>query len=227
MAVRGRKSIEQHIPITDPTKPDVVDIPNIAMRRVVIPIRGISPLVVHAWSEKAIRQMLDKQTSAAKLKKPPKDPNADFEAAKYKDPDGKDCLKPCFFKNAIVSAARFVDGVTMTAMKMSFFVKGDENDNLPLKFSKCEMHRGMVRNESGVADIRFRPMYHNWSTSIEIHYFANELTLSQVILLVRQSGLRVGLCEGRPEKSSLNWGRFDVDMAALKGAKIISESVAA
>jgi hypothetical protein len=215
------------IPATDPQVPEFIQIPNIAMRHVSVPIRGLGPLVVHAWSEKSIRQMLEKQTSAARMKKPPKDPVADFEAAKYKDENGKDCLKPCFFKNAIVSAARFVDGVTMTAMKMSFFVKGDEHDNLPLKFAKCEMHRAMVRNESGVADIRFRPMYHDWRTEITIHYFANELTLSQVILLVRQAGLRVGLCEGRPEKSSLNWGRFDVDMAALKGAKITSESVAA
>lgn len=209
------------------TKPEIIELPVIQERRVSVPIKGLSPLVVHNWDEKSIIQMLDKQMGKARVAKPHKDPEACFEAAKYKDSSGKDCLRSEFFKNAFVSAARFVEGVTMTAMKMSLFVEGDELGNLPLEYEKVENCRKMVRNDSGVADIRFRPMYHHWSTELVVRYYAADLSLSQVVLLIRQAGLRVGICEARPEKSALCWGRFDIDFAALEGRRITSESVAA
>jgi hypothetical protein len=47
---------------------------------------GDSPLIVHAWSEKAKRQMLDKQMKKATKAKEAKDPQADYEACFYRTP---------------------------------------------------------------------------------------------------------------------------------------------
>lgn len=222
---KGRgKAKKEEPPKRDPRAPEVlelVQLPQLNIKNVTIPIVGVTPLVVNGWSAKAIQMMRDAQMGAARAKKAPKDPHACFEGAKYKDAKGNDCLKACFFKAAMVAAGRFLDGTNMTLLRMSVFVKGDL---LPFEFDECIMHEGMVRNATGVADIRYRPMYSNWRVSFDVEYFANDLSLSQVVELVRQAGMRVGICEGRPEKSpTLGWGRFDIDFERLRGGKIKSE----
>lgn len=208
----------------DPTAPERVELPPVHIKRVTIPVRGITPLVVNQWSEKAKQAMRDAQQKKARSKKEAKDPQACFEGAKYIDPKtGEDCVRARFFKAAMVAAGRFVDGVNMTQLRMSIFVEGDV---LPLEFDECIMDESMVRNANGVADIRYRPMYTNWATEFTIQYHANDLTLSQVILLVREAGQRVGICEGRPEKSAtLDWGRFDIDMKRVAGKHFESRSI--
>src|SRR3546814_14019556 len=49
---------------------------------------GDSPLIVHAWSEKAKKMMLDKQMKKATKAKEAKDPQADYEACFYRTPTG-------------------------------------------------------------------------------------------------------------------------------------------
>ena len=46
-----------------------VEVKEFSIRQVVIPIVGISPLVVHAWSEKSKKMIADKQAGKAKNKK--------------------------------------------------------------------------------------------------------------------------------------------------------------
>ncbi len=42
-----------------------VEIPDIEVRAISLPIHGTTPLIVHKWSEKAKRQMLDAQMKRA------------------------------------------------------------------------------------------------------------------------------------------------------------------
>jgi hypothetical protein len=215
-----KKTTLKALPPVDYSKPQKVEIPAIGLHRVRIPIAGTSDLVTHGWNGKVIREMEAKQQGHAKLKKAPKVPEECFEAAKYKDANGNDCIKAKFFKAAMVGAGRFMDGLNMRQLKMSLFVDGDD---LPLEFESCEMRQDMVRLSTGVADIRYRPGYKNWKTEIVIEYPPSEISLSQILTLVRLAGQRVGICEGRPEKSAtLQWGRFDIDMERA-GTTIASE----
>ena len=73
------------------TKVDTPAIIEIAPRQIEVAellIIGDSPLVVHRWSEKARKQIEDNQAKKAKSgKKEPRDPKADFNAARYVRPD--------------------------------------------------------------------------------------------------------------------------------------------
>ena len=51
------------------TQTKSVEILEFSIREVTIPITGISPLIVHAWSEKSKRMITDKQSGKAKNKK--------------------------------------------------------------------------------------------------------------------------------------------------------------
>ena len=63
---------------------ETVTIKPLALKDVKIRIRMISPLITHNWSEKALREMLDKQTGKNKAqKKPTKMPFDDFARSLY------------------------------------------------------------------------------------------------------------------------------------------------
>jgi hypothetical protein len=93
--------------------PDVISIPPIEIKTYVLRLVGDSPLMTHAWSEKAKKQMRDKQTGEAQQKKEPKSPQRDYEEAKYILPNGSCGIPAIAFKLAAVAAARQLDGITM------------------------------------------------------------------------------------------------------------------
>src|SRR5580765_7960251 len=70
---------------------------------------GVTPLIVHAWSEKAKREMLQKQVKATKGGKQARDPREDFVSSLYEmGAEGKKKLygfPVTGLKNAILSSA--------------------------------------------------------------------------------------------------------------------------
>ena len=58
---------------------EVIEIRPIEIKRATVRIVGDTPLIMHAWSEKAKREMLEKQMKVTKTKaKAAKDPIEDF-----------------------------------------------------------------------------------------------------------------------------------------------------
>ena len=53
-----------------------IELPPLNIQTIQLMLVGDSPLIVHAWSEKAKRQMLDKQMKKATKAKEAKDPQA-------------------------------------------------------------------------------------------------------------------------------------------------------
>ncbi|MGK3995040.1 hypothetical protein [Sorangium sp. So ce1024] len=190
---------------------DAIVLPKLEVRTVVVPIRGTSPLLVHAWSEKAKKQMRDKQTKAAKMAKEAKDPKADFEASKYLNEKGEDCVPAGAFRNAIISSGRFADGIPMTKITGSvFFI----DDLVPIKSKRCVQREDMVRvggkgPGTGTADLRYRAEYQDWSCELKVQYNANVISLEQLLNLISLAGFSVGICEWRPEKKGQH-GRFEI-----------------
>jgi hypothetical protein len=89
-------------------KPDTapIDLRDIDLRMMDVTIVGDSPLIVHAWSEKAKRQMLDKQLKKAAKGREAKDPKQDFEDSMYRFYDGGFGFPSVAFKSAAVMSWR-------------------------------------------------------------------------------------------------------------------------
>jgi hypothetical protein len=63
-------------------------------------------------------------------------------------------------------------------------------------------------NTRGLA---YRPQYPAWQVRVRVEYNPRLISLAQVLELAAAAGWGVGICEGRPEKTSaLGWGRFEV-----------------
>lgn len=181
---------------------------------------GDTPLICHRWSEKAKKEMLDKQMKKAKGAKTAKDPAQDYIDSLYwlsekpENPTQKQIEKADFgfpaiaFKNAAVGACRHIDGMKMTISRGVFHITGDDNGLVKIVGSP-NIREDMVRIGMGVADIRYRGEFKNWSVTLTVRYNKNVLSEEQIVNLFNTAGFAVGVGEWRPEKDGQN-GMFHV-----------------
>ena len=181
-----------------------ISIPQIAIQRLMVKIVGDSPLITHAWAEKAIRQIKDKQAKKATKGKEARDPEADYQAAFYRTDDGVPAMPSVAFKSAAVSACRDLD-MKMTEARGRFHVEGEFIEII----GEPRMREDMVRVGMGTADIRYRPEFVKWSAILPITYNSTQISPEQIINLLNVAGFGVGVGEWRPEKNG-QYGRFHV-----------------
>ena len=210
---------------TKTTNEQVITIPALDIRTATVKIVGDSPLIMHKWSEKAKKEILDKQMKKAKSKgHDAKDPFSDFISSMYwldgepenKTPDGfaaalEDGVRFGFPSTAVKAAAvaaAYRAGITknMVSMNGAFHILGEflEIHGEPV------MREDMVRVGMGVADIRYRGEFPEWWSSFTVRYNAAALSLEQLINMINMGGFACGIGEWRAEKGGV-YGSFHVE----------------
>lgn len=210
-------------------KAEVVEIKPVELRSVTLKIVGDTPLIVHAWSEKAKRMMLEAQMGLAKgKKKEVKNPVDDFIQSMYwLTEKPKESTEEAFMQ-AIKDGARF--GFPATAFKQSaisaayrlgyvkdkmglrgaFFINGDENGMIEIHSDTPIMREDMVKIGMGTADLRYRGEFRNWRAELNISYNANgSFSLENIVNIINAGGYACGVGEWRVEKDGQN-GAFHV-----------------
>jgi hypothetical protein len=192
---------------------DPIVIDQIASERLSVPILGTAPLIVHRFSEKAKRQMLDAM-QGRKTPKQPKDPEAEYQAAFYRFPDEGYGFPALAFKDATVSAARFYGKeVTMAGLKQFTFVMGERGSDgraLVRIEGEPQMREDVVRVGNKGSDLRYRPEFWPWRADILVTYATGSLTRGSILSLIDAGGLGVGVGEWRPEKGG-DFGTYRID----------------
>lgn len=209
----------------------VVEIRPLEIQRVPIKIVGDSPLIVHAWSEKAKRMMLEAQMKTTKTKaKEARDPYDDFIQSMYwltEKPESN----PEAFAKAVKAGAKW--GFPVAAIKMAgnsaayrlgwfknqmalrgaYFLASDFGELGEIKGSIPEMREDMVKVGMGTADLRCRAEFKNWYMDVVLEYNANgDLSLEQLINVLNVGGYACGIGEWRPEKDG-TFGKYHVENA--------------
>lgn len=208
---------------------ELIEIKPIEIKKTTIRIVGDTPLIMHAWSEKAKREMLEKQMKKTKsTARQAKSPVEDFIRSMYWLTPMPTEMTEEGFEDAINSDARF--GFPVTAFKQaaisaayrmgwakdkmsmrgSFFIDGDENQMIEIHSDIPIMREDMVKVGMGTADIRFRGEFRNWWADLTISYNANgQHTLEQIINIINAGGYVCGVGEWRPERDG-QYGMFHV-----------------
>jgi hypothetical protein len=181
------------------------EVPTLALQVMSLKIVGDSPLICHAWSDKAKKQMLDKQMKKAKQKKEAKDPERDFDESLYPMEGGGFGFPAVAFKSAMVGACRFAEGVKMTEARGAFHIEGEM---VPID-GEPTPREDMVRVGMGTADIRYRGEFKQWSATLKILFNANVVSPEMIVNLLTLAGFGVGIGEWRPERNG-SYGRFHV-----------------
>ena len=190
-----------------------IELPKLNIETMEITIIGETPLICHRWSEKAKKEMLDKQMKKAKPAKAAKDPEEDYRQSLYELPGGGYGFPVVAFKNAAVTACTSVAGITKVAARQAFRVGSSlDGGELVEIHGVPEMREDMVRIGMGTADIRYRGQFVNWWATVIVRYNANVLSAEQIVNLFNTSGFGVGLGEWRMEKDG-QYGCFRVATA--------------
>lgn len=193
------------------TKTAVAELQKINVETAAVNIRGLSPLIMHRWSEKARKEMLDKQMKKT-VKKEPKSPEEQFAASIYRLDDNRLGFPADAFKKAMIRGAKLI-GLTMTDARTSFFVHGEycQRDDRELVEIKGDLQprEDMVRLNGSTADIRFRGQVLGWSATLSVSYNASVTSFDQLVNMLEAAGYGVGVGEWRPEKDG-TFGRFQV-----------------
>jgi len=189
-----------------------ISIPPLETQTLLLTVRGLTPLIVHKFSDKSRKQMADAQSGAPRHKKAPKVPEEEFKGCLYVIDEKKGIygFPASGFKKAIVSACRFAEGISMSKAYGALHVLGDI---LPIKGSKPKMREDIVRvGKFGAktADIRYRPEFEEgWKIDLKILYNSRIINKQTIAHLLNIAGFSVGIGEWRPEKSG-QYGMFEV-----------------
>ncbi len=198
----------------------MVSIPKLEVGYIDLQIVGDSDLITHAWSPKAIKQMLDKQMKKAQQGREAKDPALDYRESLYwldKDGNRIDPLdidpakhllfgfKAIAFKSAAVRAATDV-GLAMTDTRRAFHVMGEF---VRIEFESVRMREDPVILNGKTADLRYRAEFHNWSCKLRIRYNKRIYSPEQIVNLFNTAGFGVGVGEWRVERNGSS-GMFHV-----------------
>ncbi|MDF2622023.1 MAG: hypothetical protein K0S00_4682 [Xanthobacteraceae bacterium] len=206
-----------------------IELPKLDIQMMEATLIGDTPLIVHAWSQKAKREMLQKQMKAAKGAKEAKNPVDDFEQSMYRFEDGGYGFPSVAFKAAAVTAVTSVSGITKVAARQAFHIVGDGVDvkgafdgtsarmNLVrIEGGKPRMREDMVRIGMGTADLRYRAEFWPWHATVLVRFNANVLSPAQILNMLNVAGFACGIGEWRPEKDGES-GMFHVATEADLG----------
>ena len=175
-------------------------------------IEGVSPLIEHKWSEKALTMLRDKHAGIKVKNREARDPEAEFHSAYYKCEDGQYGFPAGGIKQCLINAAHKDIGLEKTLLRKSLFIIPDDTINNLCAFETDDpvMREDIVRIGQGSTDLRYRPEFRNWSMIIRMEFDSMSLTQNTILNLVQLAGFGVGLGEWRPEKGG-EYGRFQVD----------------
>lgn len=219
-------------------KAETIEIRPINIRSAAIRIEGDTPLIVHAWSDKAKLMMLEAQTGKADGKKKPKRrPAEDFVESLYwmtpkisYSDDATDDEIMTLFEEAVANGARFgfpataikqaataaayrLDAIkNQTGMRGAFFIGSDERGLVEIHGDKPTIREDMVKIGMGTADLRYRPQFSVWYIDLVIQYNAeSSFSLENIVNALNAGGFVCGIGEWRPEKKGGGlYGRFHV-----------------
>jgi len=177
---------------------------------VTVQIEGTSPLIQHAWSEKAKKQMRMTATERRKQPKTARDPEGEGKAALYLTDNNEYGLPAMALKASIIGAAHKDIGLEKTKVRKAIFVKcKDSNGVLPMECDEPVIQEDVVRVGQGQTDLRYRPYFYRWKVALTMELNAEEMNETDLVNLINRAGFGVGVGEWRPENGG-EYGRFQV-----------------
>lgn len=176
-------------------------------------IEGVSPMLMHRFSEKARKELADRDQRKLKGKtKPARDTDAEFEACIYRLSDGSAGFPCSAFKAAAVRAGKLA-GLKMTDARQMFWVHQDDVSDMGEMCvrieGECRKREDFVRLNGAGADLRYRAEFSPWWAVLTIDFDADLISAESIANLFARAGMNVGIGDWRPEKGG-NFGMFKI-----------------
>lgn len=172
-------------------------------------IVGTAPLLMNAFPQKAVEQMLRKHMGMPNPREK-KNPGEIIDRATPRNTAGAISLTPTALKKAMITAAATSVTFKRATIQTAVYIVGG---SVPIAYGVFKPQMDFVRN-SGIGrapDVRFRPCFDDWSCNIIIRYSEDVFDVAAVTDLVDRAG-DCGVGEWRPSKGGTH-GTFSVERA--------------
>jgi hypothetical protein len=166
-----------------------------------------SPLIPHAFTAKAVRQILYKHLTGDDAVQEPKDPLYDAAHSLYVDKDGLFAFRSVAAKSAMVASLRYSGGVKMVDLMTCLHVLGEYSPIWGFPVARMDPTKVGPWNDRQL-DLRFRGSFDRWCSVLTIEFEPRVIGQDAILNLVQRAG-SVGIGDWRPECSG-NCGLFDV-----------------
>lgn len=201
-----------------PKETKVVELLPIQIEEFEIKVVGLSPLITHRFSEKAKKQIEDKQQKRAKEAKQARDPHEEFLSSTYPMPGHVAGVEGCkygfpaiCFKQAAIAACSYVPDLTKVMTRGAFHIMAPEGGLVELKYESMRRVEHPVTIGMGTRDMRYRAEFNNWSAVLKIRHNAGALSAEQICNLLNLGGFCSGVGEMRASQAIADqFGQFQV-----------------
>lgn len=206
---------------------------NTSFQRFSVWIVGDTPLITHAWSQKAKLEMLAKQVKATRGGKAERDPQGDFVSSLYEMGDGSYGFPATGIKNCITSSAHKDRGIPRSQVIGALWIDADMVRVRPaLAGAICDMpliriygsapenREDMVKIGGGlnkIANLAYRGQFAVWAMKITGRFNRDVINEEALAFLLQASGMASGLGEWRNERKGM-FGAFHLANAEEEAA---------
>ena len=203
-----------------------VEIPALEIKTFELRIVGDSPLISHAWDEKAKRIMLEKMQKKANKAKEIRRPSVDFANSLYwltakPDFDGMSDEEAQAILADIIPKSKFgfpVIGFKAAAIDQQSVLEKKTTArgafHIVGEFAVIEgtptIREDMARVAKGGTDLRYRAEFKTWATTLTIRYNAGAMSMEQIVNLFNVGGFSNGIGDWRPAKGG-SYGTFHIE----------------
>lgn len=192
----------------------IIEIPEIKLNRMIVGIRGETPLITNRFGERKRKAIEEKQQKKARGAREARVPDEEFQDALHVIREGTYGFPAAGVKKALVVAGgRFADE-KMTHLRGIINIVGDF---IEIKGSEPIMRSDTVRLRDGTASIAYRPQFMPWEMEIPIVYNAGLIGEAQILNLFQIAGFSVGIGAWRPESNGV-YGQFSLIETAVQAA---------
>lgn len=191
-------------------KSDVtIEIAELKMGQLRCHLLGTSPMIMHRFSSKAVRELLlpsPKKNAAEKATTLKHDPVTEFRETIYRNRDPRTPaaihVPTNAFSQALANVALDMPGATKSQLIRLTSVVDSHID----LFGLPRLYMAMVR-QSGIErtpDVRTRAIFPRWACSLTVQYVASLLKENQIANLLANSGIIIGIGDWRSQKGGNN-----------------------
>jgi hypothetical protein len=194
---------------------------------------GHTPLISHAWSEKARTEMLRGQSGATRASKEKRNPEEDFLNSLYMIDKQTYGFPVTAVKKAILSCAHKDRGIPRSDVMAALWLDAEMVSTRPayagarcdmplvrLYGSKPEMREDMVRIGSGLrktANLAYRAQFTTWAIRVTGTVNPQMVPPHALVFLIGQAGDGIGIGDWRNEKGGW-FGAFHIGNPAEQEA---------
>jgi hypothetical protein len=211
--VRIKIKQDKEVKKMETKKQAIISLVPLFLKKIIVPVKGKTPLLMNRQSEEVKQGILAKQTGKSQSsKKMIRNIEQETKDSIHFFPDGKTIGFPANgFKAGMIEATSFVgDKFFSKKLVKGLNIVNTTNGLVKIDFAKQDI----LEHQINGAVTKFTPQFHDWKTTLTIEFDANNISEQDILTLINYAGHYIGVGSWNPKSKC--GGSYGTYMVATK-----------